>query len=124
MLIRIDTATAEPIYSQIAREVRRAIARGEVKEGDRLPTARHLAQSLDVNMHTVLRAYAELREAGDIEMRRGRGATVLPRAELHDDVATAVRSLLAAAHRRGVGIEQLHRALDEGALRWPVTKEP
>ena len=123
MLVRIDTSAAEPIYSQIAREVRHAIARGAVGEGDRLPTARQLAQSLDVNMHTVLRAYAELREDGDIEMRRGRGATVLPRTQLHDDVNRAVHNLLAAARRQGVGLEQLHRALDEGALEWPTTKE-
>lgn len=120
MLVRIDTSAVEPIYSQIAREVRRAIARGEVKEGDRLPTARQLAQSLDVNMHTVLRAYAELRDEGDIEMRRGRGATVLPREELPVDVASALHRLLIVAYRQGVELEQLHRALDEGAMRWPT----
>jgi GntR family transcriptional regulator len=117
MLIRIDTTATEPIYSQIAREVRAAIARGEAPAGSRLPTARDLARSLEVNMHTVLRAYAELREAGDIEMRPGRGAVVLPRPRLDSDVASAVKNLLNVAKRSGVGLAELHQALEEGDSR-------
>lgn len=117
MLVRIDTTATEPIYSQIAREVRSAIARGVVAAGTRLPAARDLARSLDVNMHTVLRAYAELRDAGDVEMRPGRGAVVLPRPQLDADVATAVEHLLAVARRRGVSLTELHQALEEGDPR-------
>lgn len=117
MLIRIDTTATEPIYSQIAREVRSAIARGEAPTGSRLPAARELARSLDVNMHTVLRAYAELREAGDIELRPGRGAVVLPRTRLDSDVASAVEHLLNVARRKGVRLADLHQALEEGDTR-------
>ncbi|HRQ11118.1 MAG TPA: GntR family transcriptional regulator [Trueperaceae bacterium] len=115
MLIRLDTTISEPLYAQIAREVCRAIMRGDVREGERLPAARELAHSLGVNMHTVLRAYADLRDAGEIELHRGRGAVVLARETLHDDVEAAVRNLLSVARRQGVELEQLHRALDEGA---------
>ncbi len=117
MLIRLDTTVAHPLYLQITREVRRAIVRGEVRAGERLPAARELAHSLGVNMHTVLRAYAELRDAGDIELRRGRGAVVLPRSDLHDDVASAVQNLLEVARRRGISLEELHHSLDEGAFK-------
>lgn len=115
MLVKIDTSSAEPIYAQIAREIRSGILSGATPVGSRLPAARELAASLDINMHTVLRAYAELRDAGDIELRRGRGAVVLPRSDRDPKVAAAVNQLLELARERGVTVAELHQALDEGA---------
>lgn len=117
MLVRIDTASSEPIYVQIVAAVRLAIARGDVRVGERLPAARDLARSLDVNVHTVLRAYGELRDAGEIELRRGRGATVLRRPELSKDVAAALEKLLVVARREGVSLAELREALDKGGER-------
>jgi len=117
MLFRLDTASSEPLYAQIVRAVRLAVARGEIKAGERLPAARDLARSLHVNMHTVLKAYGELRDAGDIDMRRGRGATVKTPAKPNAEVRRAVDRLLVLARERGVTLEQLHEALDEGAER-------
>ncbi|MCK1797076.1 GntR family transcriptional regulator [Streptomyces sp. XM4193] len=76
MLFRIDPAATQPLSDQIASCVRGAIADGGVARGERLPAARELAESLGVNMHTVLRGYQRLREEGLIELRRGRGAVV------------------------------------------------
>ena len=115
MLIRVDPRASEPIYVQIEREVRRAIAVGRVRAGDRLPAARDLAKSLDVNMHTVLRAYTELRDAGVIDLRRGRGALVLPQLAPAPEVSAAVTGLLEVARRHGIPLSDLHQALDEGA---------
>ena len=121
MLIRIDTTAPEPIYAQIGREVRRALAAGDLAEGDRPPAARELARSLDVNMHTVLRAYADLREDGVIELRRGRGAVVVNVPTRPPEVTTAVRELVALARRHDIPLTDLHHALDalddEGATR-------
>lgn len=117
MLIQIDTASTEPLYAQIARAVRQAVARGELEPGDRLPAARDLALSLEVNMHTVLKAYGELRDAGEIELRRGRGATVVATRSVAPEVTRAVQHLLETARRSGVTLEELHEALDEGADR-------
>src|SRR5680860_179846 len=113
MLITIDSQASDPIYTQIVREIRRAIVRGEVKAGERLPAARVLADSLDVNMHTVLRAYTELREAGEIDLRRGRGAVVLARERLDAEVAAALNRLLEVAKRKRVSLSELHQAIDE-----------
>jgi DNA-binding transcriptional regulator YhcF (GntR family) len=108
MFVRIDPSSGVPLAAQIAAQVRGAVAAGQVGAGDRLPAARDLAEGLQVNMHTVLRAYAQLRDEGLIELRRGRGATVrgdesADRARLVD----ATHHLLAAARRLGLDLEEL-----------------
>ncbi len=64
MLIRVNPASAQPIFVQIAASVRRELAEGRLGAGDRLPAAKDVARSLDVNLHTVLRAYQALRDEG------------------------------------------------------------
>lgn len=76
MLIRISDDSEAPLHAQIAGQLRQAIARGDVKDGDRLPAVRSLADGLGVNMHTVLRAYRELEADGVLDIRQGRGASV------------------------------------------------
>jgi GntR family transcriptional regulator len=76
MLIRIDPGSPLGLAEQIAGRIRGQLADGTLRAGDRLPPARDLASGLAVNMHTVLRAYAALRDEGLIELRRGRGAYV------------------------------------------------
>ncbi|MEU7166384.1 GntR family transcriptional regulator [Streptomyces morookaense] len=81
MLIRLDHGSSVPLGDQIAAAIRGAIADGSVRPGDRLPAARTLADSLGVNIHTVLRGYQRLRTEGLIELRRGRGAVVTDRGD-------------------------------------------
>lgn len=104
MLLRIDTRSEVPIYGQIADSIRTQIQTDTLKTGSRLPSARSLATSLDVNMHTVLRAYSELQTEGLVEMRRGRGGVVVVgRAELRHHVDR----LVAEAHRTGSSLDGL-----------------
>jgi len=102
MLLKLNPDSGLPLYVQIAAAVRRALADGEVAEGDRLPAARDLAQSLDVNMHTVLRAYKDLREEGVIELRRGRGAIVRQGSSRSAAAHRLVSDLVAEAGRQGL----------------------
>ena len=76
MLFRIDPSGTEPLAAQLASQIRSAAARGELAPGTRLPSARDVADSLGVNLHTVLRAYQDVRDEGLIDLRRGRGAVM------------------------------------------------
>jgi len=76
MLVTLDPADATPIYAQVERALRAAIAAGRLKPGDQLPTVRELAVDLRVNANTVARVYSELEHAGVFETRRGVGTFV------------------------------------------------
>lgn len=88
------------LHDQVAAEIRRSIAEGEAKPGDRLPPARHLAAVMGVNTNTVLRALRALRDEGLLEMAPRRGIRVVgtpAESELHDRVA----ELVTFARQRG-----------------------
>lgn len=91
MLIRLDPQDRETLRVQISQQLRHEIAVGAVQVGERLPSAKLLASTLGVNLHTVLAAYADLRDEGFIDMRRGRGAVV----QNSSDTARARATVLA-----------------------------
>jgi GntR family transcriptional regulator len=98
--VKVDRGDPTGLYEQVAAEIRRAIADGEAKPGERLPPARDLAAVLEVNTNTVLRALRLLRDEGLLEFRRGRGITVAGTPE-SGAVIAQVRELLAFARSRG-----------------------
>lgn len=104
MLFRVDPASAVPLGDQIAACVRGALADGGAEPGERLPAARELADSLGVNVHTVLRGYQRLREEGLIELRRGRGAVIVPGAEASDRARLVERLQALVAEARSLGL--------------------
>ena len=113
MLFEIDTRSPVPIYTQIAACVRRAIVAGTLEPGAKLPPLRDLARELDVNMHTVQRAYGQLRDEGLLELRQGRGAVVVrgevaPSARLNG----LLRDLLAEASDQGITAAELTRLME------------
>jgi len=95
-----------PLYEQVAAEVRRAIADGEAKPGERMPLAKDLATVLGVNTNTVLRALRVLQDEGLLELRRGRGITVAGTPE-RGAVLAKTRELVAFARRNGYQPEEL-----------------
>src|ERR687897_3520217 len=74
--VKVDRDEPTQLHDQVAGEIRRAIAVGEARPGERPPPARDLAAVLGVNTNTVLRALRQLREEGLLEFRRGRGISV------------------------------------------------
>jgi len=76
MTIIIANTAAEPIYEQIARQIKDMILRGEMKEGALLPSIRSLAKELQVSVITTKRAYEELEKEGFLETVGGKGTFV------------------------------------------------
>jgi GntR family transcriptional regulator len=75
-MFAIDPTDRTPIYAQLERAIRAAIATGRLQAGAQLPTVRQLAVELAINANTVARVYATLESAGVIETRRGVGSFV------------------------------------------------
>jgi GntR family transcriptional regulator len=75
-VVSIDPRDATPIYAQLERGFRAAIATGRLTPGEQLPTVRQLAVDLEVNANTVARVYSELERAGVIETKRGVGSFI------------------------------------------------
>jgi GntR family transcriptional regulator len=76
MDVKINRDDPALLHDQVAAQIRRAIADGEAKPGERLPPARHLAAVMHVNTNTVLRALRMLRDEGLLELRPGLGIRV------------------------------------------------
>jgi len=104
--VRHDRDDATNLHEQVAAELRRAIADGEAKPGERLPPARDLAAVLGVNTNTVLRALRELRDEGLLEFRRGRGITVSGTPQ-RSAVVERARALLSYARAQGYKPDEL-----------------
>ena len=76
LVIMVDKLGEEPLFEQIRNQVVAAIAAGDVRPGDALPSVRSLAQDLGINLHTVNKAYATLRDEGFVILLGRRGAFV------------------------------------------------
>jgi GntR family transcriptional regulator len=104
--VKVDRGDPTDLYEQVAGEIRRAIADGEAKPGERLPPAKDLAAILDVNTNTVLRALRLLRDEGLLEFRRGRGITVAGTPE-RGAVVQQAKELVTFARRQGYRLDEL-----------------
>jgi GntR family transcriptional regulator len=96
----LDPSDPTPLHEQVAAQLRRAIAEGQAKPGERLPPAADLAAVMRVNRNTVLRALHLLREEGLLEFRRGRGITVAGTPQ-RSAILTQTRELVAFARQHG-----------------------
>jgi GntR family transcriptional regulator len=78
-MFSLNTSHPMPLYAQLTRAIRFAIATGRLRVGEQLPTVRQLAVDLRVNANTVAKVYAELERSGIVETRRGVGTFVSAR---------------------------------------------
>jgi GntR family transcriptional regulator len=106
MLENISRSDPTPLHDQVAAQIRRAIAEGEARPGERLPPARDLAAVMGVNTNTVLRALRALREEGLLEFRRGHGVRVSGTPQRGAVIARA-RELVRFARQQGYQPEEL-----------------
>jgi GntR family transcriptional regulator len=118
-MVFIDPRDKTPIYAQLERGLRAAMATSRLKPGDQLPTVRQLAVELSINANTVARVYADLERSGAIETRRGVGSFVSaspdkarPGREYDKRLRAFVTRMLAEAGTAGFALDDLLRELD------------
>ena len=117
-VLTLDPHDSTPIYAQLERGVRAAIATGRLKPGDQLPTVREMAVELRVNANTVARVYAELERTGVIETKRGVGSFISaspsrahPPRDHERRVRAFVTRVLADADAHGLSVDDVMAGL-------------
>jgi GntR family transcriptional regulator len=130
MKIQVDFRSREPIYVQIVEQIRQMVARGELKQGDQLPTVRQLATDLRVNFNTIARAYRLLDEAGLISTQQGRGTYIWekPTEEAHErlrkeSLEALTEHYLEDAARLGADADEIREIINSRLREWPVQRK-
>jgi len=124
--IRIDLKSPVPAYRQIVDALRVLLVEGALEPGSDLPSVRRLAIDLGVHFNTVGEAYRQLAEEGWLDLRHGRGATVIDRGprpaagpERLKEFRTQLRNLVAQMRSAGVPAERIAaelRSMEESLL--------
>ncbi|MBP8820411.1 MAG: GntR family transcriptional regulator [Syntrophomonadaceae bacterium] len=112
MFLAIDFQSDTPIYMQLKYQIIAGIARGELKEGENLPSVRQLAQDIGINLHTVNKAYSLLKDDKYILMDRRKGAVINSMENMAEaDSGTRLREeiapLIAQAFCKGIKEDEL-----------------
>lgn len=116
MIIKIDFNSNEAIYLQLRNQIIMGIATSEIREGDSLPSVRQLAEEIGINMHTVNKAYAVLREEGIIHLDRRRGAVIaidMNKLKALEDMKEQLRVVLAKGKCKSITKEDVYVLVDE-----------
>ena len=108
MVVSIDASDRTPIYAQLERSFRAAIAAGRLRPGDQLPTVRQLAVALRINANTVAKVYTHLERDGALGTRRGVGTFVLDAPQLATDHQEARDAELMAVANRAIADASSH----------------
>jgi len=117
MKFHIDPANGVPFYRQIIDQIKYAIARGEVKTGDQLPTVRQLAVDLAINPNTVSKAYSQLEILGILQTQQGSGTFIspqkvaVPELERQGKLDSLCREFVSSATSYGFTLNELIEAL-------------
>jgi GntR family transcriptional regulator len=109
---RIDRRSGTAVYAQLVQQVKQAVLTGRLLAGDRLPTAREVAERNGINPNTVLRAYRDLEVAGLVEPRQGSGTFVrdtLPRPPIDvADLRAELAGWFGRARAAGLDLSDVH----------------
>ncbi len=122
MVITVDKLSDDPLYLQLRDAVIAGIASGELRPGDALPSVRSLAEDLGINLHTVNKAYATLRDEGYVIMLGRRGAYVAdapadPAAGMDEAALEAALTKLATEFKASGGTRHAFLAAAKRAAR-------
>ena len=117
VVIEIDFNSDEAIYVQLMNQIILGIATSRLQEGDPLPSVRQLADTIGINMHTVNKAYAILREEGYLKLDRRKGAVIsVETLEKQQELASIqdnLRMLVAEAVCKGVTEDEMNQLVHD-----------
>ena len=115
-MFRVNPSSGIPLYLQLMEQVKHAIETGALREGDRLPTIRKVAEDLVMNPNTVVRAYRELEHEGVLELKHGSGAYIRAvadgRATLVREAQTVMRAAVKEITAKGLSKDELRRVFE------------
>ena len=117
MFIELDFNSNEAIYMQLRNQIILGIAQDKIKNGESLPSVRQLAEDIGVNMHTVNKAYALLRNDGYLKLDRRKGAVVCvtgeSRKEQLEKVNLDMQMLVAEAICKDISLAEMHQIITD-----------
>lgn len=116
MLIEIDFQSGEAIYMQLRNQIVLGIATSLIREGDSLPSVRQLAGEIGINMHTVNKAYALLREEGFITIDRRKGAIIaldVDKLRTVQEMRERMQVILAKGVCKNISRQEVHEMVDD-----------
>jgi GntR family transcriptional regulator len=130
MHMQINTTNGIPIYEQIARQVKFAVANSSLQVGERVPSVREMAARIAVNANTVARAYRDLQAEGVLLPIRGTGLAVTPeapqkcRTERLEMIRERLRSVLAEAYHNQITQDEIRGLVEAELSRLANELEP
>ncbi|MGN0298216.1 MAG: GntR family transcriptional regulator [Lachnospiraceae bacterium] len=116
MILNIDFSSEETFYMQLRNQIVFGIAMDQIREGDQLPSVRQLAEEIGINMHTVNKAYALLKQEGFVKVDRRKGAIInvdVDKMRAISDLRNQMQVLLASGICRGISRAEVHKLVDE-----------
>jgi GntR family transcriptional regulator len=120
-MFRVNPSSGIPLYLQLMEQVKHAVETGALREGDRLPTIRKVAEDLVMNPNTVVRAYRELEHEGMLELKHGSGAFIKAsaggRARLVHEAQKVMHSTVERLISRGLSNDELRRVFENELAR-------
>lgn len=128
MIISVDFVSEMPIYMQIYEQIVRAISNGNLAHGESLPSVRRLSDDIGINIHTVNKAYAILRDEGYLKMSRRSGATVVmsmpDKSLVLPSISDRLRQLSAQASVHGISQSEFTKMAEEAYQDVVSKKDP
>jgi len=116
MILKIDFESGEALYMQLCNQIIRGIAAETLHEGDSLPSVRQLADEIGINMHTVNKAYAVLKQEGFLRLDRRRGAVIaldMDKLRALEEMRENLALIIARGICKDVSREEVHGLVDE-----------
>lgn len=116
ILLNIDFSSDETFYMQLRNQIVFGIAMDQIREGDQLPSVRQLAEEVGINMHTVNKAYALLKQEGFVKVDRRKGAIInvdVDKMRAITDLRNQMQVMLASSICRGISRDEVHQIVDD-----------